>query len=74
MATYLVTAHHPVPKYNLVLHPATVEASGDKSSGDKFYCTMATLGCGKDYATPRDAILGLVHDHAYYNVTITEAE
>ncbi len=63
MKKYYVTANHPVAKYKLSMHPALVG-----QSGDKFYCQMTTLGCGKDYATVDAAIRGLVADHGYTNI------
>jgi hypothetical protein len=62
---YFVTAKHPVAKFNLMMHPATVT-----ESRGLFYCVMTTLGCGKDYATPDAAIRGLVVDHGYYDIQI----
>ena len=63
MTIYYVSADHPVAKYNLRMHPATVG-----TSGNKFYCQMTTLGCGKDYPTIDAAIRGLVADHGYTNI------
>jgi hypothetical protein len=67
---YFVTTHHPVAKYNLMMHVATVTQAGNGA----FYCVMTTLGCGKDYPTAEAAIRGLVGDHGYRDIQITPKE
>ncbi len=68
MKRYWVTAKHPVAKFNLSTDRALVGMSGDK-----FYCQIPALGCGKDYPSISEAIRGLVLDHGYTTIEFWEA-
>jgi hypothetical protein len=65
---FLVTAKHPSPRYCFTNTP--VRAAYDVGFGS-WYAT-GILGCSKNYATARDAVLSLFEDHFCRDIQIEE--
>jgi len=64
---YRVIANHPAyPQYVDVVsvHPSTYPGGVVL-----YYATGPLLGCGKDYETEYEAIVGLLRDHAYFKIS-----
>jgi len=65
--TLTFSADHVSPDYRF--DHAVARIGYDTSSG-RYYADAAKLGCSKSYATPRDALRAMLHDHACTQVII----
>lgn len=65
---YNVSADHQVAQYACQDSPCSVSLDRfDKT----WSASMPGYGCGKNFRTPEDAIVGLLQDHACYNIRFT---
>lgn len=66
---YLVSADHQCERFAC----KDAQAVCNQDAGDgRWYASMAGYGCSKNYATPEQAIRGMLADHACTNVRIVE--
>jgi len=76
----IVSASHPVPKWQLTKQPFLLVEAGEWSQsyrvgGDKehgYYAIATGFGCGKTHKTPKDAIHSLLLDNGCRAIHIEE--
>ncbi len=73
-----VSADHKVAKYGCNDLPVKVgeywEWQNDERVLTGYYVVIAGYGCSKTYKTAREAIYGMLREHACYNIRIADCE
>lgn len=80
---YRVTGTHPHPDYAALLSPFQLFTAGARGESDyrvqcdrhggTYYATARLMGCGKDYATPEAAIIGLLEAEGFTGLKVEPA-
>lgn len=65
----IVSCEHANPSYRL--DNAEVQVRYDSLDGTYFW-SRSPFGCSKSYATAKDAVRGMLSDHACFNIRVTE--
>jgi hypothetical protein len=67
---YVVSCDHRDASYRLDNETVTVKAD---AYGEGYYWNHAKYGCSNSYETPTDAIMGILVDHACFDIRIKGA-
>lgn len=62
---WLVSADHKVEKYRLNAELVTVKMD---RYDNRYYWSHHKYGCSKSYVSPQEAIIGMLQDHACFNI------
>jgi hypothetical protein len=67
---FIVSCDHKASQYRLDNEPVTIRQDGFDG---RYYWSHPKYGCSKSYETPTDAMMGMLCDHACFNIKIREA-
>lgn len=72
MIHFTATASHSSREWVTKLETARFLVRKDSGLGT-FYATAFGFGCGKNFATPEEAVTDMLVASGYYNITITRS-
>lgn len=71
-----VSADHKIEKYGCRDRDVRIGEARDYINGEVkivgYYVSIAGYGCSKNYRTAKDAVYGMLQEHACTNIYITE--
>jgi hypothetical protein len=66
---FLVSCDHVAPSWRRENTPATVKIDRQgEGKADRYYVSLTGFGCSRSYATPYDAIVGMLQEHGCYDI------
>jgi hypothetical protein len=70
-----VSCGHRDPRWQRTNLPVTVSVDRQgEGNPDRYYVSMSGFGCSKSYSTPRNAIIGMLQDHACFDIHVEDVE